>query len=166
MAERGAGFNGRGRRIEQFGADDDDPCRRVAKHELVVGRGPPRVQRHGNRADLDRAKKGRDHLRTVAHDQEHALFGAHVQRHLQRVADPVDLIEQVPITQPTIGTFDRGRRFTPLLDVAVDEVRGGVEHQRAGDRYFCGRTVVRFDTRLKKRNTFSICAAPRRIQNS
>ena len=35
-----------------------------------------------------------------------------------------------------------------------------------GNRYFCGRTVVRFETRLKKRNTFSICAAPRRIQNS
>ena len=27
-------------------------------------------------------------------------------------------------------------------------------------------TVVRFERRLKKRNTFSICAAPRRIQNS
>ena len=34
------------------------------------------------------------------------------------------------------------------------------------NRYFCGRAVVRFETRLKKRNTFSICAAPRRIQNS
>jgi hypothetical protein len=36
----------------------------------------------------------------------------------------------------------------------------------AMNRYFDGRTVVRFETMLKKRNTFSICAAPRRIQNS
>jgi hypothetical protein len=32
--------------------------------------------------------------------------------------------------------------------------------------HFNGRMVVRFETRLKNRNTFSICAAPRRIQNS
>jgi hypothetical protein len=37
---------------------------------------------------------------------------------------------------------------------------------RSKARYLGGRTVVRFETRLKKRNTFSICGAPRRIQNS
>ena len=53
------------------------PCRRVAKNELVVGGGPPRVQRHGNRADLDRAKERRDHFRTVAHHAgARALRGA------------------------------------------------------------------------------------------
>ena len=131
MAEGLAVCNGGRSCIQQLGACDDYPRRRIAEHELVVGCRPTRVQRHRDRTDLDRAEEGRDHLRAVAHQDEHPLFGAHVERRLQRVADPVDLLEQLPVGQSAIDAFDRDPGFTAVPDVAVDEVSGSVEHQGA-----------------------------------
>ena len=63
---------------------------------------------------------------------------AHVERRPQRIADPVDLLEEVPITQPPIDALDRDPGFTALLNVTVDEVSGSVEHQASRHYPFAG----------------------------
>ena len=107
-------------------ADDDGAGARVLQDVLVVGCRPARIQRHRHGANLDCAKKRVDELRAVEHQQQHALLGADTQL-LEHRPDAVDLVVQLLIRNAAIAALDRYGGATAFVEMAVDEVTGGVE---------------------------------------
>jgi hypothetical protein len=90
------------------------------------------VDRHSNGADLDGPEKRIKKFRRVQKQEQYAFFGPDPQ-FSQRVSDAVGSLQQLLVTDAFVAAFNRNVLQSTLVDVAIDEVRRGVERVRQGN---------------------------------
>ena len=98
----------------------------VVQQVLVVGRLQERIERDGDRADLDRAEEREHALGRVGQDDGHALFHANTQVD-QGVAQPVDPFLKVAVGNRLLAAEDGGLAAASRRHVRVDQGRCRVE---------------------------------------
>src|ERR1700719_1282497 len=117
---------------EKSFANDSHAGAGVIENVFAVVRFGLGVDGNGDRADFDGAEEGVEEFRRVEKQEEHALFGANAEI-AKRVAGAVGALEELLVGDSFVAAFDGDIVRAALENIAIHEIRGGVEELRQSD---------------------------------
>src|SRR5260221_7319656 len=118
--------------LQESFANDSYAGARVVENVFAVVRFGLGIDGNGDRADFEGAEEGVEKFRRVEKQEEHALFRANAEI-AEGVAGAVGALEELLVGDTLVAAFDGDVVRAALENIAIHEIRGGVEELRKSD---------------------------------
>src|SRR5437879_1169232 len=107
-------------------ADNRHSCPGIIQHVFVVGGLQQSVDRDGHGSNLNRAEKTGGKFRGIEQQEEYAFLDAHLKL-AKSVADAVDALMELPVSNMEVSAFDSDFSPTSFRKVAIDKISSSIE---------------------------------------